>query len=79
MAKQPYVVHAEWDEQAGVWIATSDDVPGLCCEDATLEGLVDTIVALVPELLVTNHVLEASQIAEVPVHVIAEHFPSLPT
>jgi hypothetical protein len=72
MAKKPYVVHAEWDEQAKVWIATSNDVPGLCCEDATLEGLVDTVVALVPDLLVANHVLEASQIAEVPVHVIAE-------
>ena len=54
MAEKPYVVHAEWDEQAGVWIATSDDVPGLCCEGATVEGLVDTVVALVSDLLIAN-------------------------
>jgi hypothetical protein len=72
MAKQPYIVRAEWDDQARVWIATSDDVPGLCCEEATFEALVDTVVSLVPDLLIANHVVEASQVGEVPVHVIAE-------
>jgi len=24
-----YFVRAEWDEEAKVWVATSDDVPGL--------------------------------------------------
>ncbi len=24
-----YIVHFTWDEEAGVWIATSDDIPGL--------------------------------------------------
>jgi Domain of unknown function (DUF1902) len=72
MAAQPYKVRAEWDEQAGVWIATSDDVPGLCCEEATFEDLVDTVVALVPDLLIANHVVDASQMEEVPVHVVAE-------
>lgn len=72
MAGQAYKVLAEWDEQAGVWIATSVDVPGLCCESATFEDLVDTVVALVPDLLIANHMVEPSQMGEVPVHVIAE-------
>jgi hypothetical protein len=72
MVAQPYKVRAEWDEQAGVWIATSDGVPGLCCEEATFEDLVDTVVALVPDLLIANQVVDASQMEEVPVHVVAE-------
>ena len=27
-----YFVRAEWDEEAKVWVATSDDVPGLVTE-----------------------------------------------
>ena len=26
---KPYYVHAQWDEEAKVWVASSDDVPGL--------------------------------------------------
>jgi Domain of unknown function (DUF1902) len=72
MAEKTYKVRAEWDEQAGVWIATSDDVPGLCCEGATFEDLIDTVVALVPDLLIANHIVEASEMGEVPVHVTAD-------
>lgn len=49
-----YHVKAEWDAEAGVWVAASDDVPGLVAEAATLEGLLDDIRALVPELLALN-------------------------
>ena len=24
---KPLLVHADWDDEAGVWVATSDDVP----------------------------------------------------
>ncbi len=34
-----YFIRAEWDEEARVWVATSDDVPGLATEADTLEGL----------------------------------------
>ena len=33
----PICIHAEWDETAGVWVATSEDVPGLATEAAQLE------------------------------------------
>lgn len=32
-------VRAEWDEEARVWVATSDDVPGLVTEADTVEDL----------------------------------------
>ena len=56
VAKPTYEVRAAWDAEAGVWIATSDDVPGLCCQAATFEELVDAVLALVPDLLAANGV-----------------------
>jgi predicted RNase H-like HicB family nuclease len=32
-------VRADWDPEAGVWVATSESVPGLATEAATIEAL----------------------------------------
>jgi hypothetical protein len=32
-----FFIRAEWDEEAAVWVATSDDVPGLATEAATMD------------------------------------------
>jgi predicted RNase H-like HicB family nuclease len=48
------VLRAEWDEEASVWVATSDDVPGLATEDETLEGLIEKLKIVIPELLDAN-------------------------
>lgn len=53
MAKK-YVVEAFWDDEAGVWVATSDDVPGLTTEAPTLDALVARVNAVAPELLDDN-------------------------
>lgn len=45
---------AEWDGQAGVWVATSEDVPGLVTEAETVEALMEKLRVLVPELLELN-------------------------
>lgn len=47
-------IRAEWDEEAGVWVATSDDVPGLATEAETLEALSVKLESMVPELLDAN-------------------------
>lgn len=49
-----YVVVADWDDEAGVWVATSDDVPGLVTEAETQEQLVAKLKVLIPELLGAN-------------------------
>ncbi len=42
------------DDEAGVWVATSEDIPGLVTEADTYEQLVDRICAVTPELLQDN-------------------------
>ena len=49
-------VQALGDGEAGVWVAESDDVPGLATEAATLEELLAKLAVMVPELLEENGV-----------------------
>ena len=49
-----YFIRAEWDDEAAVWVATSDDVPGLATEAETMELLSAKLENLVPELLSEN-------------------------
>lgn len=54
MSMRKYLVVAQWDEEAGVWVATSDDIPGLVSEAKTIDDLVKRVVAVAPELLEDN-------------------------
>ena len=49
-----YVVRAEWDADAAVWVASSDDVPGLVTEAETREALEAKLRTMIPELLAAN-------------------------
>ena len=71
MTVKPFFVRAEWDEEASVWVATSDDVPGLVTEEATMEGLIDKLKVIIPELLEANGV-RIDQ--EVPFEVMTRRF-----
>ena len=51
---QPIQVRAFWDEEAQVWVAESDDVPGLVTEASSLDQLVEKLKTLIPELLAEN-------------------------
>jgi predicted RNase H-like HicB family nuclease len=55
----PYQVKAEWDDEASVWIASSDDVPGLATGADTFEALIDKLKVVIPELLEANGLLPA--------------------
>ncbi len=70
MQSSMILVRARWDAEAAVWVATSEDVPGLVTEADTLEELRDKVLVMIPELLEANGV--ASDLAEIPVHIIAE-------
>lgn len=39
----------------GVWLATSDDLPGLVVEAATREELIDTVPQVAQELIMSYH------------------------
>ena len=47
-------IRAEWDDEARVWYATSDDVPGLVTEAPTIEALIERLRAIIPELMELN-------------------------
>lgn len=64
-------IRAEWDDEVGVWVATSDDVPGLATEADTLEALSAKLDVMVPELLDANGFPEG---AEVPFELLARKF-----
>ena len=52
------LVNAFWDSEARVWVAESEDVPGLVTEADTMEQLVDKLHILIPELLRENEMLD---------------------
>lgn len=60
VATKEKVVNALWDAEAGVWVATSDDVPGLVTESKTFEALLKKLRTLVPELLELNNAMPRS-------------------
>ena len=43
-----------WDNEAAVWIATSDDVPGLVLEGGSFDALLERVKQAVPELVRLN-------------------------
>lgn len=49
-----YVIHLNWDDEAGVWVATSDDIPGLVLESGSFDALLERVRFAVPELLELN-------------------------
>lgn len=49
-----YVINFTWDNETNVWIATSDDVPGLVLESGSFDALLERTRVTVPELLSLN-------------------------
>lgn len=69
--KKIYFVRAEWDEEARVWVATSDDVSGLATEADTTEQLIEKLKTLIPELLDANG---SPDVGDVPFELLTRRF-----
>ena len=50
MAK-PIVIHADWDPEAAVWVATTRDLRGLVTEAASVEALRAKLPGMILDLL----------------------------
>ena len=50
-----YTVNLIWDTDAGVWIATSEDIPGLVLESESYDSLLERTLQAAPELLSLNN------------------------
>ena len=51
-----YEILAQWDGDADVWVAESEDVPGLVAEGGSPSILAQKLRILIPELLELNGV-----------------------
>jgi hypothetical protein len=49
-----YEVNFLWDDDAAVWVATSDEIPGLVLESGSLDALMERVRYAAPELLALN-------------------------
>ncbi|MFG6374256.1 MAG: DUF1902 domain-containing protein [Oscillospiraceae bacterium] len=47
-------IRAIWDDEARVWVAESDDVPGLVLESGSMDALIERLRYAVPEMLALN-------------------------
>jgi hypothetical protein len=56
MAVPAVRIDVQWDPDAEVWVAISDDVPGLATEANTLEALTAKLHTMIQELLEANNV-----------------------
>ena len=44
-------VSLTWDDEAYVWLASSEDVPGLALEAGSLDALMERVKFTIPDLL----------------------------
>lgn len=50
-----YTVNIVWDKEANVWIASSNEIPGLVLESDSYDTLTDRLRIAVPDILEANH------------------------
>ena len=49
-----YIVNLTWDNEAEVWVAQSEDIPGLVLESGSFDALIERVRFALPELLELN-------------------------
>ena len=49
-----YIINLTWDNDENVWIATSDDIPGLVLESGSFDALLERVRFAAPELHALN-------------------------
>jgi predicted RNase H-like HicB family nuclease len=48
---RPIIIHADWDPEAAVWVATTTDLRGLVTEAETVEALRAKLPGMILDLL----------------------------
>ena len=51
-----YLINLTWDSEADVWIAQSDDIPGLVLESGSFDALLERVRYTVPDLIELNKI-----------------------
>ncbi|MDA8364172.1 MAG: DUF1902 domain-containing protein [Gammaproteobacteria bacterium] len=55
-------VHARWDDEARVWVAENDDMPGLAMEAASVEAVIEKLKFMMPRLLDESGIPDGTQV-----------------
>ena len=63
-------VEAFWDEEAKVWVATSDDVTGLVTEANSLETLTKKLHNIIPELMIANDIIPSNYTGKISLELV---------
>jgi predicted RNase H-like HicB family nuclease len=71
MDRRQVVVQANWDPEASVWVAESEDVPGLITEADTLEALQAKLPGIIQDLLEDE---DDGEEVEVPIELVLHEF-----
>ncbi len=64
---QELTINCLWDNEASVWVASSEDVPGLSIEAETTELMNERLQTVIPELLSLNNSLKKNE--KIPYHI----------
>ena len=62
MKPRVYAIQVEWDSEAKMWVAYSDDIPGLATEAPDIEALAIRIEALAIDILNEQSIARDSSI-----------------
>ena len=66
-----YKIEAFWDREAQVWVAQSNDVPGLATEANDLKSLTDKLKIIIPELLQLNDLISTKHVSNIAFELIS--------
>jgi len=62
MKEPAYTINCFYDDEAGVWVAGSEDIPGLVLEAVSYDDLAARIRQTLPELFALNCVYSGREI-----------------
>jgi predicted RNase H-like HicB family nuclease len=62
---RPIVIHADWDPEAAVWVATTQDLRGLVTEAESIEALRAKLSGMILDLLEENEISDVPASIEI--------------
>lgn len=71
MTQTTFKIQSFWDAEAQVWVATSDDIPGLVTEASTLESLTQKLREIIPELIILNRIVPPDYVGSISFNLIS--------
>jgi hypothetical protein len=77
MSQKLYRIKAIWDSEAEVWVAESEDVPGLVTEADTIEALTAKLRKMIPELLFLNNIVAAEYVGNIAFELVSHRQESI--